>query len=136
MTRYRVIDKPFYDNVQLHAVGSTVDWNGPPSKSLEPVGSARRSATEAPVWVEPIGVPGKSSPAASLPPANDPAESRPDANLPAPAEAGAGEARPGSPPTTAGPAKRNRKSSVDGKSAPQARAGSELDHDPGRKAGG
>jgi hypothetical protein len=50
MPRYLVIDNPFFDNVQLHPVGSEVEWDGPPGKSLEPVGSARKSVTEAPVF--------------------------------------------------------------------------------------
>jgi hypothetical protein len=53
MPRYRVVDQPFYDNAQLHPVGSEVEWDGPKSKALEPVGSPRKSETEAPVFPDP-----------------------------------------------------------------------------------
>jgi len=53
---YEVVDHPFYDGVQLHPVGTQINWAGPPSLALVKVGSAdmRKSVTEAPIFPDPL----------------------------------------------------------------------------------
>jgi len=61
---YVVVDNPFYDGVQLHPVGTRIDWAGPPSLSLVAVAerARRRSTTEAPIFGDPLAGRGDGAP--------------------------------------------------------------------------
>lgn len=62
--KYIVVDNPFYDGVQLHPVGTTVLWAGPPSNSLVPweERNNRTSTTEAPIFGNPLAGRGDGAP--------------------------------------------------------------------------
>ena len=64
MPRYRVVDQPFFDNVELHRVGSEVEWNGPPGACLVPAGTTRPSSTE--IRVFPDALAGRAPPGGAV----------------------------------------------------------------------